>query len=690
MIYFYCIPIHLCEREKTMKNITKRILSLALALILALPLSVPAFAYTDLTLSDTGFALLTTYEEFSAQKYKQDGKWYIGYATPCGASEYPNGISRSEAETLLRESVRDEEAALNHFLSANKLNPTQGQFDALVCFSFSFGTDWLNGTSDLVKIVRRTNSATRLQTAQAFGTWCHVGGDAVEKFALRRLKEAALYLDGNTGAAENEFAYLIVKREAGATYATDFRVYERGKSYCEFPAMYKLGVTLVGMKTSDGKTLTVDSTVSGSVTATPAWNKNTYTKSYTDIGANGWYRDYVLELSEMGVINGNSDGSYAPDRPVRTGEAFKLVLLAAGHPAQNVTGKHWASGYADYVLSKGWLEQSKLSDLDGEISRLDVASLAAKAMGYKMSSGKTPFADADNGYVTALYEAGIFTGVEENGSLLFKPDSSISRAETAAIVWRISKMNALKALQSRPKVSYSGYELDVLDGVPLNLYDKSAFHRSGSVMTYSGKGVTTKLGVDVSRFQGDIDWSQVAASGVDFAIVRVGGRGYTNGAMYDDPMFAKNADGAAAAGLQVGAYYFSQAISVEEAKEEADYVIAQLKGHKINGPVVFDWEVIGKSSARTYGIRTSTLCACARTFCEAVKKAGYSPMVYFNNYAGYIKYDLREIMDYDFWYAYYDTEKPPFYYDFQMWQYTSTGKVPGIKGNVDMDLWFIR
>ena len=89
---------------------------------------------------------------------------------------------------------------------------------------------------------------------------------------------------------------------------------------------------------------------------------------------------------------------------------------------------------------------------------------------------------------------------------------------------------------------------------------------------------------------------------------------------------------------------------------------------------------------RAYGV----LCGAANAFCKIIKDAGYDPMIYITDYAGYVKYDLSEVMDYPLWYARYDVDAPSFYYDFAMWQYSSKGSVDGIKGNVDMDIWFIK
>ena len=624
------------------QNMRKRTpLAVLLALCLAMQLCVPA-AMASNRLMRAGDAAIVQIEEeegFRAEKYSSGGKWYIGYGTECGAEDYPEGITREEAELLLMSKVEAYEAKLNDFFDRYDVTPTQGQFDALICFSYNFGTGWMSGTSDLVKIARGEKDATRLEVAHAFGEWCHSGGQAQAGLADRRLQEAAIYLDDSTRAAENEFAYLIINMESGTSYETDFAVYEIGKTY-------------------------------------------------TDVNKSDWFYNYVMELSEQGIVGGNGDGTFAPNRPTSTGEMLKLVLLSTGHKEQKPSTAHWASGYATYAYSMGFAAQN-YSDyqLDNGISRLDVARFAAKALGYGASNTTSPFADVNDGYVTALYEAGVFIGTKVGDLTYFYPNSSITRAEVATIVYRIYQ---LSSLDQKQKIYYKDYTLDVLEGVPTNTYNQSAFVKNGSIMTYNDPSVRTRVGIDVSQYQGDVDWNAVARTDVDFVIARVGGRGYTVGAIYDDTKFDEYADGAARAGLQVGAYFFSQAVSVAEAQEEAYHVLDKLRGHEITGPVVFDWEVIGKREARTYGIETGVLCAAANAFCKIIKDAGYDPMIYITDYAGYVKYDLSEVMDYPLWYARYDVDAPSFYYDFAMWQYSSKGSVDGIKGNVDMDIWFIK
>lgn len=222
-----------------------------------------------------------------------------------------------------------------------------------------------------------------------------------------------------------------------------------------------------------------------------------------------------------------------------------------------------------------------------------------------------------------------------------------------------------------------------LEGMPLNPYDRAGFSldEKGRV-TYEG----ARTGVDVSTYQKEIDWQAVAGDGIDFAILRLGYRGYTEGGLFPDQTFQTNLRGALDAGLEVGVYFFSQAITPEEAEAEAAYILNAIEGYEVTGPIAFDWEPIAPgNNARTDGLDNDTLTRCAAAFCKKIEGAGYTPAVYFNQSLGYLRYDLRELTEYDLWLAEYDT-KPDFYYHFDLWQYTHTGKVAGIEGDVDLDL----
>ena len=190
-----------------------------------------------------------------------------------------------------------------------------------------------------------------------------------------------------------------------------------------------------------------------------------------------------------------------------------------------------------------------------------------------------------------------------------------------------------------------------------------------------------------------IDWQQVKAAGIDFAILRLGFRGMTEGGLNVDATFEENYQGATAAGLKVGVYFFSQAITQEEAQEEAQFVLGTLNGRELTYPVVFDWEPpipsesLPAEDLRAYDMEGEVITAMAGAFCRAIQKGGYDPCVYTNKSMAYNTFHLGELADYPLWYAEYQPA-PSLYYDFRIWQYSASGTVPGIPTTVDLNICF--
>lgn len=195
-----------------------------------------------------------------------------------------------------------------------------------------------------------------------------------------------------------------------------------------------------------------------------------------------------------------------------------------------------------------------------------------------------------------------------------------------------------------------------------------------------------RLGVDVSSWQGKIDWDQVASAGMEFAMIRLGYRGTTKGGLGTDDYAESNYANATAAGLQVGGYFFSQAITPEEAVEEAEFVLEMIRDWNVTMPIVYDWEY-GGADSRTANLDARTLTDCTLAFCRTVENAGYEAMIYFNEDQSHKDMYLGELTDYRFWLAQYG-EMLDYPYQVDMWQYTCEGSVPGIDGNVDVNLLF--
>lgn len=228
-----------------------------------------------------------------------------------------------------------------------------------------------------------------------------------------------------------------------------------------------------------------------------------------------------------------------------------------------------------------------------------------------------------------------------------------------------------------------------LDGVPVNKLDNNNFSADSNLKYYNENGkAASSEGIDVSSYSGNIDWKKVKESGIDFAMIRVGGRGYgEKGEMYTDERALEYINGAKAEGIKVGAYFFSQAVSTEEAIEEADYVKTVLGDIKLDYPVAYDWEIIKDDDARTDSVSASQATECARAFCDRVKELGYTPILYSPSRELYFKYDLSRLADIDIWYCEY-ANVPTFYYEFSMWQYSATGTIDGIEGAVDLNICF--
>lgn len=198
--------------------------------------------------------------------------------------------------------------------------------------------------------------------------------------------------------------------------------------------------------------------------------------------------------------------------------------------------------------------------------------------------------------------------------------------------------------------------------------------------------VSSHKGIDVSSHQGDIDWELVAQDGVEFAIIRVGFRGYGTGKLVADERFDANIQGAIAAGIRVGVYFFSQAVTEEEALEEAALVLEKIQPYQLDCPVVFDVEKVS-GSGRMNELSVEERTRLTVLFCETIEEAGYRPMVYYNTEMGALMLDLPQLEDYDKWYASYSDQM--FYpYEYKIWQYSDKGRVQGISSDVDMNISF--
>lgn len=229
----------------------------------------------------------------------------------------------------------------------------------------------------------------------------------------------------------------------------------------------------------------------------------------------------------------------------------------------------------------------------------------------------------------------------------------------------------------------------ISDELAHHTYDLNKFVLDGKqIMHYyeNGEEIAHK-GIDVSKYQGEIDWEKVAEDDVKYAFIRLGIRGYTEGEILEDETFLDNIKGARKNDIDVGVYFFTQATSVEEAEEEAQYVLDTIEPYKVDYPVVIDVEAVANANARTKELTKEERTKYCIAFCEMIKNAGYEPMIYGNLKTFMLLLDMGQLEDYEKWFAFYD-EELYFPYNFKIWQYTDQGKVDGIDTDVDINISF--
>ncbi len=290
------------------------------------------------------------------------------------------------------------------------------------------------------------------------------------------------------------------------------------------------------------------------------------------------------------------------------------------------------------------------------ISEVEAAGVQSKAQGYALGRSdlldfiKTTLLSTNSSIETfrLLYPNNIV--VVSNSAYHFLPiDQSLKMSEL---------------VQDRIKVTDEG-EIQYTD-------------EAGNVISHKG--------IDVSEYQGNINWDKVKADGVEFAIVRTHYRGYGTGRLVEDTKASANISGALASGIKVGAYVFSQAITEAEAVEEAQAAIDTLSPYVSGGvPIVIDVERVAGKNPRMDSLTPTERTDVILAFCDKVTEAGYKPMIYFNTEMGALYIENERLEEIPKWYAWYATSLY-FPYKYDIWQYKDTGSVSGISGNVDMNI----
>ena len=225
--------------------------------------------------------------------------------------------------------------------------------------------------------------------------------------------------------------------------------------------------------------------------------------------------------------------------------------------------------------------------------------------------------------------------------------------------------------------------------LPKNEYDFTKLVCQSEKMKYFEDGRQISfVGADISKLQDYIDFQKVKKAGLDFVMVRVGARGYSSGQLVMDDYFSENVKRASDAGLQVGVYFFSQAVSAEEAVVEANLVLEAVKDYRITYPIAFYMSEIAGDTSRIDVLTKQDRTNVARAFLDTIKAAGYLPMLYGDKEWLLKEVDLSKLTAYDVWLSQIQ-DVPDYPYKFSMWRYSTTGTVDGIAGYADLNISFV-
>lgn len=230
--------------------------------------------------------------------------------------------------------------------------------------------------------------------------------------------------------------------------------------------------------------------------------------------------------------------------------------------------------------------------------------------------------------------------------------------------------------------------VDINEDISRNKYDLSKLTYQKPFMNYYEDGkLVSKCGVDISANQGDVDFGKLKSAGCDFVMLKVGARGYSSGNIVSDENFQDNLKAAKKAGLDIGVYFCSQAVSKSEAREEADELLDAISGSSVKYPVAFVMETVDDDMARIESLDMADRTQVAKAFMDRVEDAGYKPMIYGDKEWLLTMVDMEDLQDYDVWFAQ-DSDEPEYPYEFGMWQYDSDASVKGISGDATMIMSF--
>ncbi|MBM6990288.1 MAG: hypothetical protein I3I98_02630 [Mobilibacterium timonense] len=490
----------------------------------------------------------------------------------------------------------------------------------------------------------------------------YMGVDGALSIGVFTTTDGSVYYSDNTGQVINKAQWLqcdgkrYFSNSEGELYRDRFITFGENRYYMGSDGAVKTGV----FTAKDGNMYNADE--AGLVVRKAQWIQKEGRRYFSD-SEGELYRDQFITFGENRYYMG-SDGA------VKTG-----VFTAKDGNMYNADETGLVVRKAQWIQKEG---KRYFSNQEGELYRNRFITFGD--LSYYMGSDGTA-------------QTGIFEAADGR---IYNADSTGQVIRKAQWIEQDGKKyfsNAEGVLYRNTVISFGNtYYYMGADGALVI----GSFYYHGAKYTTDDKGVINELigldgatlkGIDVSYAQGAINWQQVASDGVQFAIIRAAYRGYGSGRIVADDWFSTNIRGAIAAGIKVGVYFFSQAVSEAEGREEAEFIVKQISGYDVALPVTIDTEYISGVSARANALSVPVRTSAVKGFCQRVVELGYTPMIYASTSWLNHSLDMSQLAGVKVWVAqYYDhvTYSGPY----TCWQYTSSGRVNGINGNVDMNYWY--
>lgn len=433
---------------------------LALCMLLSM-LPITALA-ANMTASEDLIRFIKSNETFREFAYWDYQHYSIGYGTKCNAGEYPNGITMEEADALLRRYVADAEKSVNSFVSKNKLNPSQQEFDCMVTVTYGLGVKWMGSGYDLPKLF--INGCTELELLNCLGGWVTANGETLNGLIYRRMRENYIYFHGIYNASDNiakDVPYACVKFDPNGGEVDYKRVYTfRGEAYgleLELPAPTREGYTFAGWFDSKGNRVT-DATVAETALMTVTAKWSTAPELYSDVKPKDWFYQDVKRASELGLFTGYSDGSFLPKATMTRAMFAQVLYRIAGEPEceaalpfEDVKAKSW------YYKAVCWAYDADVVNgvsstsfaPDSKITREQMTTMLykyASACGIADSDAPAlPESFVDRAEVSRYavgpmgwaVDVGLINGV---GGSRLAPKNDATRAQAAAILVRLTAL----------------------------------------------------------------------------------------------------------------------------------------------------------------------------------------------------------------------------------------------------------